>query len=305
MKKVNTCIYPIIRDDLIEKSLETLYKYTEHNFYVYVIDQTVNGLPSRIINDYVHLYFRPRRNLGFSKACNTAIRVVDTPYFTLCNDDVEFISSHWWQGVLNTFEKVDKATPDKPCVMVCPASTKLPDWSIGRPRGDHHYIVPHKENYTDEDWNFLVNEPHYINEHLTIQPGSVIDGVVMYAPVFKKDRFDRVGLLPEQFYPGSGEDYWWGARANMMGYRSVGTTLSWVFHHWSSSLSNQSDYAQLINEDLRWNDNNADWGEAFDIWGYPCPVCSKRMTSDDGVTATCVDHPASLYSLPQVKLTDL
>jgi GT2 family glycosyltransferase len=267
MKKLNTVIYPIIRDDLVERSLETLYKYTEKNFYVIVIDQTVNGLAQSIIDKYVHLHIRPYRNLGFAKAVNMGIRLVQTPFFTLCNDDVEFIDRRWWDGVLETFALVDRQSPEKPCVMVNPASAKLPDWSIGNPPGEHLCIIPYKAEFTPQDWDSLVGEAHYVNERLTIQPGSVIDGVVMYCSVFRKDYFDKVGPLDEMFYPGGGEDYDWSCRSNLAGFRSVGTTLSWVWHHWSSSLANQGDYPTLIDEDRRWNNNHEKWGEDFDVWG--------------------------------------
>lgn len=268
MSKLNTVIFVPIRDDLIERALETLYKYTDHaSFRVIIIDQSLHGICRDVIDRYAHIYVRPYRNLGFAHACNTGVRLVDTPYFTLANDDVEWINKAWWQGVLDTFDKVDEATPEKPCAMVCPASIRLPDWSIGREKGDHMDILPYKEGYTQQDWEFLVNEPHYVNEHLTIQPGTVIDGVVMYHAVFKTNLFHEVGYLDEKFMYGGGEDYDWGCRANILGYRSVGTTLSWVFHHWSKSLANQSEYALLIDDARRWNNNSEKWGKDFDIWG--------------------------------------
>ena len=141
MKKKNTFIIPIIRDDLIETCLDKLYKYTPDNFYVYVIDQTQNGIDRKLL-DRIHLYIRPHRNLGFAKACNEGIKLVETEYFTLLNDDVECINSKWLQGIIDTFKMIKKQTPDKPAVMVNPASIKLPDWSVGFPKGQDFYILP-------------------------------------------------------------------------------------------------------------------------------------------------------------------
>jgi GT2 family glycosyltransferase len=276
MDKVNTFVIPVIRPDLIERCLDTLYANTLPNFYVVVIDQTYNGL--KLDRDkYPNLthirtpktYIHTTGNLGFAKATNLGISLVTTPYFTMCNDDVEFINRRWWGGVLEAFDRVDAATPDRPCMMVNPGSMKLPDWSVGRPSGDHHYIIPYKENYTDQEYDDLVNKPHYVNEHLTLMPGSVIDGVTMYCSVFKTGMFHEVGYLNEKFYPGGGEDYDYNCRANMAGYRCVGTTMSWVWHHWSMTLSTQDQekISRLIDADLRWNNNNELWGEGFDIWG--------------------------------------
>lgn len=278
--KENTFIIPLIRDDLIERCLDTLYKNTPPNFYVFIIDQTINGIDANHFRDKfknLMVIRTPKSdihttgNLGFAKATNLGIQLVETPYFTMCNDDVEFINRKWWWGVMETFDKVAEATPDRPAALVNPASTKLPDWSVGRPKGEDHYIIPYKKKYTQEDWDFLVNEEHYVNEHLTIRPGSVIDGVTMYCSVFNTRRFLEVGMLNEKFYPGGGEDYDWNCRANIHGYRSVGTTMSWVFHHWSVSLRSVAEETEikekLRQENLVWNNNNELWGDGFDVWG--------------------------------------
>lgn len=282
----NTFVIPVIRPDLIDRCLETLYKNTPPNFYVYIIDQTADGLDgNRLRNQYKNLLYirtpitraNTTGNLGFAKATNLGIALVETPYFTMCNDDVEFVDRRWWWGVLDCFDKVDEATPERPCMMVNPGSIKLPDWSVGKPMGEHHYVIPYKKRYSPDDYNHLVNDEHFVNEHLTLMPGSVIDGVTMYCSVFKTDKFLEVGLLNEKFYPGGGEDYDYNCRANMYGYRCVGTTMSWVWHHWSMTLNElESDKIKaLVQDNLRWNNNNELWGDNFDVWGI------KDMKNED------------------------
>lgn len=308
--KFLTVIIPVIRTDLIERCLETLYKYTDIGFYTFVLDQTVDGLDSTALrNKYKNLMIirTPKTdvhytgNLGFAQATNLGIRLVETPYFMMCNDDVEFINKKWWDGVVKTFNMVEKATPDTPAVIVNPSSIKLPDWSVGRKAGDDHYIMPYKENYTEEDWDFLVNQEHYVNKHMTIQPGSVVDGVTMYASVCDTKRFLEVGLLDERYYPGSGEDYDYSCRASMMGYRSVGTTMSYVYHHWSKTfkaIQDQDKVKSLMIPTLDWNNNKEKWGEGFDIWGVKCTECSKYLVKKDGIF-TCENHPGVNYTIPE------
>lgn len=316
MPKLLTVIVPVIRDDLVERMLQTLYEYTEPMFYVFLIDQTVDGLDATLRDQYRNLMIirTPKSdvhytgNLGFAGATNMGIRLVQTPYFMMCNDDVEFIHPKWWQGVLDTFEKVERATPESPAVIVNPSSLKLPDWSVGRPAGDDHYILPYKERYTDADWNFLINEEHYVNEHLTIMPGSVIDGVTMYASVCHTQRFLEIGLLDEKFYPGSGEDYDYSCRARMFNYRSVGTTLSYVYHHWSATFKAAQDedkVRSLMIPELNWNHTNEKWGEGFDIWGVPCPQCKTIMVTKDGITACCPKHITESYRMPDSTVAEL
>lgn len=302
----NTVIYTPIRPDLIDRALETLYKHTPPNFRVIIVDQTVDGLDANRLRDtYKNLMVirTPRTdahksgNLGFSKANNLAISLVDTPYFTLCNDDVEFINRGWWWGVMEAFKKCDESTPDKPCLMVCPGSIKLPDWSVGREKGDDFYIMPYKKRYTQEDYDFLINEPHFVNEHLTLMPGSLIDGVTLYCPVIKTERFLDVGFLDESYWPGGAEDYDFACRLSMRGYRGVGTTMSWVFHHWSKSLAAEDAdkiRQQLDEPKLRFGDHNQVWGydeenkPYHDIWGVMCRDCKQeRLRTEDNITAKC------------------
>lgn len=315
--KLLTVITPIIREDLVERMLQTLYEYTEPMFYVYLIDQSVDGLDATDLrNRYKNLMVirTPKSdvhytgNLGFAQATNLGIQLVQTPYFMMCNDDVEFIHPKWWEGVMETFSMVEKATPDSPAVIVNPSSLKLPDWSVGRPAGDDHYILPYKEQYTDADWDFLVHEEHYVNEHLTIMPGSVIDGVTMYASVCHTQRFLEIGLLDEKFFPGSGEDYDYSCRARMFNYRSVGTTLSYLYHHWSSTfkaLQDQDKVRSLQMPELNWNHTDEKWGSNFDIWGVRCPQCDSIMITKDGIQAFCPKHPDSPYMMPESTVSPL
>jgi GT2 family glycosyltransferase len=314
-----TAIIPVILTNNIDRCLETLYRYTEEDtFYVYIIDQSIRGLDATALrNKYRNLMVirTPKSNthytgnLGFAQATNLGITLVQTPYFMMLNDDVEMVNSSWWQGVLDTFQQVQEATPDSPAVIVCPASIRLADWSVGRADGDDFDILPYKEEYTQEDYNFLLNEKHYVNEHLTIEPGSVFDGVTMYACVCDTRRFLEVGLLDERYYPGTGEDYDWSCKSRMFNYRCVATTKSWVWHHWSSTFkairAEKEEAKSLQIPELNWNQNHEKWGDRFDIWGIRCTQCNEIMMTKDGKIATCPKHPEEVYTMPESTIMPL
>ncbi len=279
MEKINTFIYPIIRQDNIERSLETLYKYTDDNFYVYVVDQTPNGVYDKI-KDKIHMYFRPYRNLGFAKAVNTGIRLADTPFVTIINDDTEFINKKWWNGILETFHKYGDTV-----LGVNPMSPKQAGWGYGWAPDKYVELMPYKETYTEEDYNFLLKGdftsiedklPKTFPRHQT----GVIDAIAMWFVVFKREAFDKVGLFHERFYPGSGEDYDFNCKCYSKNYRLLGTTLSWVYHHWSGSKGkgmgegNTEDVVATIDPARAWNKLGELWpaelneGHDFDVWGY-------------------------------------
>lgn len=315
--KFNTFILVPIITTFIDRCLETIYEFNEKDsFYVYIVDQTVKGLDANALRDkYRNLMVirTPKStihytgNLGFSAANNLAISLVQTPYFTLINDDIELIHNDWWQGVLDTFSLVEEQTPDRPPVLVNPASTRLADWSVGRATGDDFDIIPHKDSYTDEDWRHLCKDEHYVNEHLTLKPESVIDGVALYCSVFDTKRFKQVGWLDERYFPASGEDYDFSCLAYMRGYRCVGTTKSWVFHWWSSSMKaaqKDDDVKSLMIPELAWNHNHEKWGDKFDVWGVKAP-CGEAMRTKDGITAICPKHPEETYTMPETTVVEL
>lgn len=316
--KWNTFIIPVIITTYIERCLECIYANTkESSFYVYILDQTVNGLDAtKLRNKYRNLMIirTPKSdrhytgNLGFAKATNLGISLVTTPYFTMLNDDVEIIYKDWFQGVLDTFAQVEHDTPNTPAVLVNPASTRMADWSLGRASGDHFDVIPHKDKYDDEDWRVLTQEDHYVNEALTLHPNIVIDGVAMYASVCDTTKFLEVGYLDERWYPGSAEDYDWGSIAYMKGYRCVGTTKSWVFHWWSSSMKaarEEDDIKSLMQDELRQGDLGDKWPDnRFDLWGYKCE-CGKNMRSADGKIAVCPEHPDKTFVIPESEIQPL
>lgn len=239
-------------------------------------------------------------NLGFQFANSLALRLTDTPYFCFLNDDVEFINSKWWQGVMDTFVKVEKASPTRPPLLVNVASIKLPDWSVGKPKGQDHYILPYKKEYSDEDWSNLVNEPHYINQHLTIQPGSVIDGINLYCSVARTDLLKKIGI-DDLWYPGSAGDYDLSNVASMWGYRCVGTTLSWIFHHWSISFqaaTEEENIKELVIPELHVTDLRDKWWTNFELWGVNCPICGEILHTELGDVAYCNKHPDQIYLIP-------
>lgn len=325
--KFFTAVIPIIRPDMVERCLDTLYEYTEAGtFYVIVVDQTIEGLDATRLRDkFINLMIirSPKTdvhttgNLGFQQATNLGLSLTTTPYMVFLNDDVEFINAGWWAGIMETFEQVEKATPTRPPLLVNAASIKLPDWSVGLPRGEDHYILPYKEKYSEQDWRWLIDEPHYVNQYLTITPGSVIDGINLYCSVADTRRLLEVGGIDDLWYPGSAGDYDLCCIASMHGYRCVGTTKSWVFHHWSKSFQDEESKTLLVQDELKHLSLEEKWGyktdkngefvlnedgtkkSNFDMWGIHCSQCNEILRTTDGKMASCPNHEDERFEIPQ------
>lgn len=306
-KLINTFIFPIIRPDFIGQALASLYKYTEPDtFRVIVIDQTGKTEAYEKYHHLAHLWITSYRNLGFAKAMNTGIVLSQTPYITLCNDDIELLNKEWWQGILDTFAH------DEKIIAVNPNSPKEGAWGYGlrhdnldtweppegfvRDAEDKTAVLPvvpegkvaSKEWFeTEEGYNFLVNE------HPRWKAGTVCDAIAMFFTVFKRTGLEEIGLLDEQFYPASGEDYDMDCRAYSCGFpgsrencdptfhrRMVGTTKSWIYHAWGKSkddISGKDPGNPLFASRPRWNNNDELWSPTLDVWGhYTDPLTGEK-----------------------------
>lgn len=290
MNKINTIIVPIIKGFHIGKYLETLYKYTPENFYVYVIDQCVDDEAYLKYHKDVHLWIKSRRNLGFSKAMNTGLRLTQTPYVTFSNDDIEFLNIKWFQGVLDTF-----AMDQDRIVAVNPMSPREGAFGYGLtaentntwvpPEGfirDGEFVVPQLPDGTGMTYDGSMSNEQYdwlLNHHPRWTKDTLCDGICTWLTTVKMDWIKENGPFDERFYPGSGEDMDFNGRAYSCAWpiardvcdekyhkRMVATTKSWVWHLWSKSKEHSTNLPNLSREP--WNRLDLLWPQGFDVWSH-------------------------------------
>lgn len=293
MSELATFIYPIIRTDYIEKSLKSLFKYTDRSkFNLIVVDQSIEGMKLRD-PQYNELYIR-MKNVGFSKAANEGIVHAlkwETPYICIVNDDTEFMYRGWFEDALKEFDT------DPNIVAVCPESPRIAGWGYGLEHGACIEILPHKEEYTPEDIAYLkrgdYNKEEMQSRHTEFKipetfpftKRGVIDGIAMWCPIFKREAFIRLGLFEEKFIWGGGEDYDMLCRAYSCAYpvardecegdgspnhlRMVSTMKSWIWHWWGQSKDVKASLdPKLFEGKTPWNSNTELWGPKFDVWGH-------------------------------------
>ena len=91
---------------------------------------------------------------------------------------------------------------------VVPMSPRVAGWGYGLDYNPE--LIPYKEEFTKEDYDFLlagdfssVDQPDHMPKQMK---DSVVDGAAFVMPYFKREFFDKIGLMDEHFFPGSGED---------------------------------------------------------------------------------------------------
>ena len=235
-----TFVFVPIRPEFIKPALESLYRFTQINFRVVVVDQTKNGIAD-LVKDYADLVLRPRRNLGFSKANNEGIihgLQWGSKYVVACNDDVVFIDKRWWGGIIEQFERYPEMLAVNPASVVEPGwgygvgvpGNSVPDWGVVVdgdiwPKKPDGTALTVEEAKTKEGYDFLL-------EH---RKGH-IEGFAGWCVVGKsKELWQDVGLYDERFWSGGGEDYDMVQRIYLAGGRASATCGSYVHHYWNKS----------------------------------------------------------------------
>jgi glycosyltransferase involved in cell wall biosynthesis len=205
-----------------------------------VIDQSNGKTDFSSVKDKIHLHIKTYRNLGFAKAANYGIRLADTKYVTILNDDVEFLNIRWWDGIIETFNKYPEA------VAVNPSSMRRLN-AVGHP--EDYPGFPYKESYTDEEYQAMVDECSRVGEEVR-KNGIFIDGVTPWCVIFERESLLKIGLFDESYFPGGGEDYdfmnrcyYYGKaekeKGNIVRHRWIGTSLSVAWHWWLTTKKTQ------------------------------------------------------------------
>ena len=271
-----TIVCPTVGYNGIVKSLESYRKYAP-GAKIIVIDQSKQGCLTEVeFLKLTDVYIKVYRALGFSKAMNMGIEISTTPYVCCANDDVELVHVDWFPNIIKHFNK-------NPKIVAVNLS------SIKGYRGEPDSL-PYKENYTQEDWEYLISKRD--DSIPKNNPGMVIDGIMTWFTVFEREKFEMVKsngcYFDEKFYPGGGEDYDLMCRIYSIKLRAIGIFDSWAYHHWFQSQKSGNDNYPEILEDLRWNylegGEGSKWGKNWDLWGpkdkhsenpLPVPLCTK------------------------------
>lgn len=239
----------------LARCVDTIWKFHEPGtFRIFVIDNSGKRLASQTIKEErAHLIIESYRNLGFSKSLNTGIKLAETPYITIINDDVELIHKDYWPNIKEVFSRKDC----EKVLGVAPSSVK------GFPKSPEMDLLPYKEKYSQTDWDWLMSENNKMAKILGLgekhNPRWLFDGTMFFCVCFKKETFQIAGLMDEGFWPGSGEDYDFCRRICLKGHRIVQTCNSFVFHHWQVSVKQARPTENELKKYRKWESFDQKW----------------------------------------------
>jgi GT2 family glycosyltransferase len=268
-KPINTFIIPCLNNlDGLRKLVWSLYKYTPHNFQVFVIFNGTFGdfqiAQQMFPGNEVHLWIKGNRNFGFAKSMNMGIKLAQTEYITLANDDVEVIYPTWW-------EEVEALFHEKPTL----GAFNPHSFINKRHTGDRAIQYDIKDEYTQEDIEAMKKVFHAERWYSGL--------LCTFFTICKRVMFDKIGLLDESFGLGSGEDYDLCVRAGKAGFMLAGGSVVMVKHWWGNTKDNlPKDENFISNFDLIAKGNQhmeRKWGPHSDE--VKRRVADGRMTQEE------------------------
>lgn len=183
--------------------LKDFKRFHDGRFRFISIDQTKDGIPFPE-DAKPHLHIKTYRNLGFAKAMNTGMKLVQTPYMILANDDVRLLHPRWYDDA--------KTCLDRQGVLAVNPKSAIRTWDGAGNVVNFWDIIDDKTGARESQYDFVKDKPfeEYTDEdyeRLLDLHGRGDGGGTAYFFLFAKTQMrDIVGLLDEA-YINNGEDY--------------------------------------------------------------------------------------------------
>jgi GT2 family glycosyltransferase len=218
--------------------LESIYRYTDLPFHIYLID---NGSSDETV-DLTKIYtrnitvVRNLENRGWCGAINQGIPMGKNPYIVLMNNDVE-VSRGWLSHFVSFLETHPKIGA------VGPLNSNPNDWQcVDRVR---EKMVPQIPQFFTED----LHERNRILDYHFRHAGILVEGMLaFFCTAFRRRTVETVGLLDESFV-GGGDDDDYCRRLRKAGY-VLGLSLNtYVIHH--SNTTQRTVFDEARRRDLR------------------------------------------------------
>jgi GT2 family glycosyltransferase len=228
----------------LRPGLESLSRQTTYpNIRFLVIDNSLGGEVAALCAELAAAGVAIRREplplqpFNFSALINHAIRMVDTPYLVLLNDDMTVITPDWIEAMLEHAQQ--------PGVGVVGCKLLYPDDTI-----QHAGVVfgPH-EGAVHPFRHFPDSHPGYFGIHQVVRN---VSAVTFACAMLRRSIFDEVGLLDEVDFRVAFNDADYCLRILDRGYRIVYTPHAVLRHYESATKKTIADPGEVAALRERW-----------------------------------------------------
>ncbi|MBW9156998.1 glycosyltransferase family 2 protein [Clostridium tagluense] len=196
----------------LKDCLDTLFKQSFKSFETIIVDNaSKDGSYDFILENYpqVKLIYL-KENYGFSKAVNEGIKVSDSEYVVLLNNDTE-VGSYWLENLVNCIES------DEKIFSCCSKMIRYSEREKVDDAGDEYNIL---------GWAYKRGDGVSINKYDS--DGEVFSSCAG-AAIYRKAVFNEIGYFDESFFAYM-EDVDISYRAKIYGYKNMYCSSAKVYH---------------------------------------------------------------------------
>ncbi len=204
--------------------IESIKENTAHDSYEIIVvdnasvDDSVELLQN-IPKEYKVNLIVSKRNLGFAGGCNLGMRAAKGEEICLLNSDT-IVTPNWLELLK------DALYSDEKIGIVGPVTNNAAEQKISVPQFENRYEI------YDFAREYAKKTPLSYNKCFTL---------IFFCVLIKREVYDRIGGLDEDFFPGNYEDDDYSIRVKMAGFKVVVADNVFIFHYGSESFKKIED----------------------------------------------------------------
>ena len=195
----------------LKKCIDSLYTQTYSNFRIIIIDNGSNDSDYKWLNKYKNLIFKKLgKNYGFDKAVNEGIKLSNTEYVVLLNNDT-VAKENWLEELTKCIER------DKKIFSVCSKMLRYDDKNLIDDAGDEYNIL---------GWGYKRGDGQHISKYNNTEE---VFSSCAGAAIYRRSILDKIGYFDEHFFAYM-EDVDICYRAKIHGYKNIYCADAQIYH---------------------------------------------------------------------------
>lgn len=218
--------------------LESIRKYTRQPYEIIVIDNGSTDGTIAYLKGLTDIQLICNQvNKGFAGGCNQGIKIAKGSQILLLNNDT-IVTHKWLENLLFALYSSSQVG------IVSPLS------NVALPYQNFPYTFTDEQTY--HNFALSYNAPNQTK-------WKSAQALCGFCFLFKREVYERIGLLDEQYAVGNYEDIDYGLRAMLAGYKLLIAGDTFIYHNGHSSFDkNKLDIVKIADEN--WKRFQKKWG---------------------------------------------